>query len=411
MHICRSTYLFPSLSPIGQYAAIPLHFATGTHINPREIENKQKSQKFVLRVYSGGPVIVETHPSFGSPCSISSSSTIFASSTSSSFSSSSSYNQNNNSINIKKDNNNNSNNNISSSSMIPIATQALLKALHPNTSEYLTGLNKQILFSHLINKKTIKHEKHVDNNINKYGENKIMKVFPDLKHKGLTPLVDPSRVGGGTGGVIDISGDSPLHGDDQDSISNDLSGIKGSIYSGMNEEVNFVNDKGLYCNDPKWNVKDVVEIQSYEGKDDFIVLSAINKSKLTIKCSVIFQSRNYNLTSFFALKNKNIVQTFNNQKPQKFKNEKIKPSDIYEFNFILLPTSYRVFGIFISAPLGMYLCKCKYTYILFIHICLWMYIYVGAYTYLSIFWFIYRYFYILSCVNTKFMFVACTYRI
>lgn len=280
--------------------------------------------------------------------------------------------------------------------MIPIATQALLKALHPNTSEYLTGLNKQILFSHLINKKI----KHVDNSFNKYDDNKIMKVFPDLKSTGLTPLVDSSRGGGGPGGVIDISGDSPLHGDDQDSISNDLSGIKRSVYSGINEEVNFVNGEGSYCNDPKWNVKDVVEIQSYEGKDDFIVLSAINKSELSIKCSVIFQSRNYNLTSFFALKNKNIVQTFNNQKPQKFKNEKIKPSDIYEFNFLLLPTSYRVFGIFISAPLGMYLCISythayfSYTYIygcirMWVHIHIF-FIYIFVYIQIIIF---------LSCIN------------
>jgi hypothetical protein len=216
--------------------------------------------------------------------------------------------------------------------------------------------------------------KHVDNSLNKYDKNKNLKEDPPPDS---TPLIDLPQ--GGTWGVIDISGDSPLREDYHD--SHNISTQKESAHTQKDQEVSFM--KELYYNDQKMN-KDVVEIHSYEGKDDFIVLSAINKSNLTIKCSVIFQSRNYNLTSFFALKNKNIIQNFNNQKPQKFKNEKIKPSDIYEFSFILLPTSYRVFAIFISAPLGVYLCICNiYVCISGLDICRYvgcLYKYMNIYT-------------------------------
>jgi hypothetical protein len=184
------------------------------------------------------------------------------------------------------------------------------------------------------------------------ADNKNQKI--SFNNNQISPIItDINRYSG----LIDLSED----GIENELISNAENNSKKRKFSTNNiiyQEKSGIVDLTSDCSS---NVPKNLEIISFLETEYILILVAVNKSSNNTKIEIEIETCNYNVTCPFAEKNSdfsvpnfpsNFHSDIESRENKNLYNDKKKKSDEYNLDFILFPNSNRIIGIFVSAPLG-----------------------------------------------------------
>jgi hypothetical protein len=361
----------------------------GTHVSNynTDSENKRIAEKFIVRIYSSQPVVVEREtaqsPSSTSttsssstlsyvPSSLSSSSSSFPSSYSlsasasvPSFIPSSSYVP---SSSFAPSSSSYHNTLHSPPSLTPSATHSAHPTHSTNTTHtppsvsslsLLRFIQSALLPSKFENhcfQKSLKTKKLLTWNItnNQFQADNKSQII-SFNNKQISPkITEINRYSG----LIDLSEDV-LEIELISNIENDLKRRKYSANKIIYKEKSGIVDLTSDCSS---NIAKVIEIISFQETENILILVAVNKSLNNTKLKIELETCNYNVTcpfaekkvdfSFSNLPSNNFPSDVESREKRNLYNGKKKKNDTYDLDFILFPRSNRIIGIFVSAPLG-----------------------------------------------------------